>query len=164
MSEQIEEKIMSAQSLRSKLDRYGADKKIVFTNGCFDVMHPGHTHCLMEARRRGDFLVVGINSDDSVRRLKGMSRPIIAEDERSMMLAALACVDAVVIFDEDTPAPLIRLLKPDIHIKGSDYADKQIPEREDVESYGGRVEFVDLKPGWSTTTFIERLQGLAPQK
>lgn len=164
MSRPTVEKILSAQSLRSKLDRIGTEKRIVFTNGCFDVLHPGHIYCLMEASLRGDFLIVGINSDDSVRRLKGANRPIISEDERALMLAALACVDAVVIFEEDTPVSLIRLLRPDIHIKGGDYAEKQIPEREEVESYGGKVEFVELRPGWSTTSFLKRLHRLLPSE
>jgi len=164
MSEPAEEKIQSAASLRSRLDRIRTEKKIVFTNGCFDVLHPGHIYSLMEASLRGDFLIVGINSDKSVRSLKGANRPIISEEDRAQMLAALACVDAVVIFDEDTPVSLIRLLRPDIHIKGSDYAGKEIPEREVVESYGGEVEFVDLKPGWSTTSFLERLHRLRPSK
>lgn len=164
MSKLEEEKILSAQSLRSKLDQIRTEKTIVFTNGCFDVLHPGHIYCLLEASLRGDFLIVGINSDDSVRRLKGVNRPIISEDDRALMLSALACVDAVVIFEEDTPISLIRLLRPDIHIKGSDYAGKPIPEREDVESYGGKVEFVELKPGWSTTSFLKRLHRLPPSE
>ncbi len=151
------EKILSAQSLRSRLDRIGKGKRTVFTNGCFDVLHPGHIYCLTEASLLGDFLIVGVNSDDSVRRLKGANRPIISQDDRALMLSALACVDAVVIFDEDTPVPLIRLLRPDIFVKGSDYAGKQIPELEELRIYDGKVEFVDLKPGWSTTGFLERL-------
>lgn len=162
MSKPAAEKILSAQSLRSKLDRIGKSKRVVFTNGCFDILHPGHIYCLTEAGLLGDFLIVGVNSDDSVRRLKGANRPIISQDDRALMLAALACVDAVVIFDEDTPVTLIRLLRPDIFVKGSDYAGKPIPERGEVQSYGGKVEFVALKPGWSTTGFLERLHRLSP--
>ena len=113
-----------------------------------------------EASHLGDFLIVGVNSDDSVRRLKGLNRPLISEDERALMLSALACVDAIVIFDEDTPVSLIRSLRPDIYVKGSDYAEQEIPERAEVQSYGGRVEFVEIKPGWSTTGFLEKLQRL----
>jgi rfaE bifunctional protein nucleotidyltransferase chain/domain len=160
MNKPEEEKIFSAQNLRSRLDRIGKEKQIVFTNGCFDVLHPGHIYCLTEASHLGDFLIVGINSDDSVRRLKGPNRPLISEDERALMLSALVCVDAIVIFDEDTPVSLIRSLLPDIYVKGSDYAEKEIPERAEVQSYGGRVEFVELKPGWSTTGFLEKLHRL----
>jgi len=155
-----EDKILSVQGLRSRIDRIGKDKKIVFTNGCFDLLHPGHIYCLTKASHLGDFLIVGINSDDSVRRLKGLNRPLIPEDERALMLAALACVDAIVIFDEDTPVSLIRSLHPHVFIKGSDYAKKEIPERAAVNSYGGKIEFVELKPGWSTTGFLERLRRL----
>lgn len=136
-------------------------QKVVFTNGCYDLIHPGHIHCLKQAARLGDYLVVGINSDASVKRLKGEGRPLISQEERALMLAALAVVDAVVIFEEDTPTALISELRPDVHVKGADYADKGIPERAVVESYGGSVELVELKPGWSTTDFIERLRRLS---
>lgn len=164
MSKETDDKVLSPKILKSKLDGIRREKKIVFTNGCFDVLHPGHIHCLTEARLRGDFLIVGINSDDSVSRLKGADRPIISENERALMLSALSCVDAVAIFEEDTPLSLIRSLRPDIYVKGSDYAEKQIPERAEVQSYGGKVEFVDLKPGWSTTGFLERLHRLRPSE
>ncbi len=162
MSEAAKDKLLSALDLRSKLDGIAKEKKIVFTNGCFDVLHPGHVYSLTEASHRGDFLIVGLNSDDSARRLKGAGRPIISQDDRALMLSALSCVDAVVIFEEDTPVELIRLLRPDIFIKGSDYAGKRIPEREVVEAYGGSVDFIELKPGWSTTSFLERLGCLRP--
>lgn len=160
MGEAPATKVFSTQALRAELDKINAEKKIVFTNGCFDLLHPGHVYGLMEASRCGDYLIVGINSDESVRRLKGPERPILAQDDRAMMLSALACVDAVVVFEEDTPVQLIKVLKPDIHVKGSDYSGKDIPERKTVQAYGGQVKFVEMKPGWSTTSFLERMKSL----
>ncbi len=157
-------KVVTAAELKSRLDRLRDGKAIVFTNGCFDLLHPGHVHGLLQARKLGDFLIVGINSDTSARRLKGAGRPILEQDERALMLSALECVDAVVIFEEDTPVPLIEALRPDIHVKGGDYADRDMPERAVVESYGGQVRFIELKPGWSTTGLIERLGKASPRE
>ncbi len=135
---------------------------VVWTNGCFDLLHIGHIQSLAAARNFGDVLVVGLHSDASVRRLKGPQRPIILAEERALILAALECVDAVVIFDEDTPEQAIMRLKPDIHVKGADYAPpsgKPIPEAALVQSYGGQIRFVPLVDAHSTSSLIEKIQG-----
>jgi len=132
-------------------------KKIVFTNGCFDLLHAGHVKYLQKARNLGDLLVLGLNSDASVRRLKGEKRPLIGEDERAHILSALDCVDYVVIFDEDTPIELISALKPHILVKGGDYTPEGVVGKDLVESYGGRVELVSFVDGKSTTNIIERV-------
>ncbi|PIE70660.1 MAG: bifunctional heptose 7-phosphate kinase/heptose 1-phosphate adenyltransferase [Deltaproteobacteria bacterium] len=131
--------------------------KVVFTNGCFDLLHPGHIQLLEQARAQGDCLVVGLNSDASVRRLKGPARPILTERDRSAVLSALACVDAVVIFEQDTPLELIGALKPDILVKGSDYALHEIVGRDVVEAYGGEVRRVQILDGYSTTRIADQL-------
>jgi len=135
----------------------GRGKRIVFTNGCFDLLHAGHVKYLQKARCLGDLLVLGLNSDASVRRLKGEKRPLIAEDERAHILAALNCIDYVVLFDEDTPLALITQLKPDILVKGGDYAPEAVVGKEVVEAYGGRVELVAFVDGKSSTNIIERV-------
>lgn len=132
-------------------------KKVVFTNGCFDLLHAGHVKYLQKARRIGDILVLGLNSDSSVRRLKGEKRPLIGEEERAHILAALDCIDYVVLFDEDTPLELIKALKPFILAKGGDYTPDTVVGRELVESYGGHVELVSFVDGKSTTNIIERV-------
>ncbi|OGU16463.1 MAG: bifunctional heptose 7-phosphate kinase/heptose 1-phosphate adenyltransferase [Geobacteraceae bacterium GWC2_53_11] len=132
-------------------------KRIVFTNGCFDLLHFGHVKYLQKARSLGDLLVLGLNSDASVRRLKGAKRPLIDQDERAHLLAALDCIDYVVIFDEDTPLELITALKPHILAKGGDYSLDGVVGREIVESYGGRVELITFVDGKSTTNIIERV-------
>jgi D-beta-D-heptose 7-phosphate kinase / D-beta-D-heptose 1-phosphate adenosyltransferase len=132
-------------------------KKIVFTNGCFDLLHAGHVKYLQKASTFGDLLVLGLNSDASVRRLKGEHRPLIGEDERAHLLAALSCIDYVVIFDEDTPLQLIEALKPHILVKGGDYTPEGVVGRDVVESYGGRVELVQFVDGKSTTGIIEKI-------
>jgi rfaE bifunctional protein nucleotidyltransferase chain/domain len=138
---------------------------VVWTNGCFDLLHLGHVRSLQAARRLGDLMVVGLNSDQSVRRLKGPGRPIVPAEQRAEMLAALGCVDHVVIFDESTPEAMLRRLRPAVHCKGSEYAPqagRAVPEAALVESYGGRVEFLPLVPGFSTTSLIRRLrEGIA---
>ena len=131
---------------------------VVFTNGVFDLLHPGHVDVLTAARAEGDALVVGVNSDDSVRRLKGPERPVRRAAERAYLVAALECVDAVVIFEQDTPLELIRTLRPDVLVKGGDYSPERVVGRDDVESWGGRVCIVPLTPGQSTTDIIERLR------
>jgi len=133
---------------------------IVFTNGVFDLLHPGHVRYLQRARALGGALVVGLNSDASVRRNKGPERPINAETERAEVLAALDCVDAVVIFDEDTPAEIVRACQPDILVKGADWPEDQIVGRDTVEARGGRVVRVAVEPGHSTTGMIERIRRL----
>jgi D-beta-D-heptose 7-phosphate kinase/D-beta-D-heptose 1-phosphate adenosyltransferase len=135
-------------------------KSIVWTNGCFDILHVGHVQNLQQARSLGDRLVVGLNSDESVRRLKGLGRPINRQQDRALVLAALGCVDHVIVFDETTPTSAILKLKPAIHCKGADYAPphgKPIPEATAVASYGGRIEFLPLVAGSSTSRLIERI-------
>jgi len=133
------------------------DQKIVFTNGCFDLLHPGHIHLLNEAKRCGERLIVGLNSDASVRRLKGAKRPILSEADRAAILGALDCVDLVIIFEEDTPIELIETLEPDVLVKGSDYRPEKVVGKEFVESYGGRVQLVPVMEGYSTTRLAERV-------
>lgn len=131
---------------------------VVFTNGVFDLLHPGHVRYLEAARACGDALVVGVNSDRSVRANKGPSRPIVPEAERAELLAALACVDAVTIFDEDTPHRLIEQLQPDVLVKGADWPADQIIGRDVVEARGGRVVRVPVEPGHSTSGLVERIR------
>ncbi len=132
----------------------------MFTNGVFDVLHAGHVALLEAARAAGAALVVGLNADASVRRLgKGADRPLVGEADRARVLAALACVDCVVVFAEDTPLELIRVLRPDVLVKGADYAHDQIVGAADVEGWGGRVVRVPLVPGKSTTDLVRRLRG-----
>jgi len=133
-----------------------SDARIVFTNGVFDLLHPGHVRYLQAARREGDVLIVGINSDRSVRAIKGPSRPIMPEHERAEVLEALACVDAVVVFDEETPAAIIAALQPDVLVKGADWAADAIVGRDTVEARGGRVVRMPIESGWSTSAIIER--------
>lgn len=133
-------------------------QKIVFTNGCFDVLHFGHVHYLLQAKELGDVLVVGLNSDDSVRRLKGPSRPINGEKERAFVLAALACVDYVVVFEEDTPKELIETVRPDVLVKGGDYALDQIVGADFVTRTGGSVTTLPFVEGFSSTRIIEQLK------
>jgi rfaE bifunctional protein nucleotidyltransferase chain/domain len=140
-----------------------ADRTVAWTNGCFDLMHAGHARSLEAASRLADALVVGVNSDESVRCLKGSSRPLVPQAERAALVAALGCVDRVVIFDQLTPEVVLAELRPDAHCKGEDYATphgKPIPEQALVESYGGRVAFIPLEPGLSTTALTERLRSL----
>ena len=137
-----------------------AGKRVVFTNGCFDLLHPGHVKLLEKARSHGDALVVGINSDASVKRIKGANRPVIPEDERAEVLAALAAVDFVVYFDEPTPRELIAEILPDVLVKGSDWGPNEIVGREEVEAAGGKVISIPLEAGHSTTAIIERIQRL----
>jgi len=135
-----------------------AGRRIVFTNGCFDLLHPGHLQCLEEARALGDFLIVAINSDASVRRLKGPERPVTPERERAEVLAALESVDAVVIFDEPTPRTLIAHLLPDVLVKGGDWAQDEVVGREEVEAAGGRVVSVSVVPGYSTSEMLRKIR------
>jgi D-glycero-beta-D-manno-heptose 1-phosphate adenylyltransferase len=134
---------------------------VVWTNGTFDLLHPGHLSSLQQARALGDMLIVGVNSDASVRGYKGPKRPILTQDERAAMLSALECVDYITIFDEPTPEPALARLKPDIHCKGAEYAPpngRPVPERETVEGYGGRIEYLPLLPGLSTTELLQRIR------
>ena len=136
---------------------------VVFTNGVFDLLHVGHVSLLEAARTEGAALVVGVNSDASVRRLgKGNDRPFVPEAERARLLAALACVDGVVLFDEDTPLALIQVLRPDVLVKGADYEPSQIVGAAEVEGWGGRVVRIPLVPNRSTTDLVRRLRGEMP--
>ena len=138
--------------------RDGVRGKVVFTNGVFDLLHPGHVDVLAAARGAGDALVVGVNSDDSVRRLKGPGRPIRTAVERALVLGALESVDAVAVFEQDTPLELIVALRPDIIVKGGDYSPDTVVGRREVESWGGAVKIIPLTPGQSTTSIIEKLR------
>jgi D-beta-D-heptose 7-phosphate kinase/D-beta-D-heptose 1-phosphate adenosyltransferase len=135
-----------------------SQEKVVFTNGCFDLLHPGHIHLLNKAKNLGQRLVVGLNTDISVKRLKGPTRPILNERDRAAILASLDGVDMVVPFDEDTPEHLIAMLKPDVLVKGADYRLDQVVGREIVESYGGKVRLVEMLEGYSTSQLARRVQ------
>ncbi len=154
----MDQKITSAPLLKNILagERLRG-RKVVFTNGCFDLLHVGHVKYLQAARQLGDLLVLGLNSDDSIKRLKGPSRPLIGEEERAHILAALNCIDYVVVFDEDTPLELITTLKPDVLVKGGDYTPDGVVGRDLVESYGGRVELIRFVDGKSTTNIINKI-------
>ncbi len=153
-----EGKILPRDELAILLDsQRTAGKKIVFTNGCFDLLHAGHVKYLQQARNLGDLLVLGLNSDDSIRRLKGPKRPLLDESERAQILAALDCIDYLTIFDEDTPLELLQIVRPDILVKGGDYLPDEVVGKELVESYGGRVELIQFVDGKSTTNIIDKI-------
>ena len=152
--------IAEAAALAARLRTAG--KIIVFTNGVFDLLHPGHVRYLQQARALGDALIVGVNSDRSVRAIKGPSRPINSEDERAEVLAALACVDAVVVFDADTPHDLIAALQPDVLVKGADWAANAIVGRDTVEARGGKVVRIPIEAGYATTALIEKIRANRP--
>jgi rfaE bifunctional protein nucleotidyltransferase chain/domain len=133
--------------------------RVVFTNGVFDLLHPGHVDVLIGARGCGDVLVVGVNSDASVRRLKGPERPIRSEGERAYVLASLEAVDAVTLFEQDTPLELVQVLQPDVIVKGGDYSPDTVVGASEVRARGGEVVIIPLTPGHSTTSTIERLRG-----
>jgi D-glycero-beta-D-manno-heptose 1-phosphate adenylyltransferase len=135
-------------------------KSIAFTNGVFDILHPGHIFSLSQAAREADFLIVGVNSDDSVKRLKGNARPVNNQDSRALLLASLLMVDAVVIFEEDTPLELINAIKPDVLVKGGDYTIDQIVGAREVTLNGGRVVINPIIEGYSTTSIIDNLKTL----
>ena len=150
-------RVLSRESLLARFGR-PRDRKLVFTNGCFDVLHPGHVEFLAQAKDLGDVLVVGLNSDASVRRLKGEGRPLLAEADRAAVLAALRSVDVVTLFDEDTPLELISALLPDVLVKGGDYDLNGIVGRETVEGAGGEVRVLPFVEGYSTTGILDRSQ------
>jgi D-beta-D-heptose 7-phosphate kinase / D-beta-D-heptose 1-phosphate adenosyltransferase len=155
-----EAKVLSRQDVVSRAASWRmAGKRIVFTNGCYDLLHAGHLALLHGAARLGDVLVLAINSDASVKRLKGPERPLVNEAERAALLAALACVDAVTIFDEDTPLQALQAIRPDVLVKGADYRPEQVVGKDFVESYGGKVALVPLLPAKSTTALVERIKG-----
>ena len=154
-------KLISVKRLLTQREYYRRDgKTVVWTNGCFDLLHPGHVASLAAAKALGDVLIVGLNSDASVKAIKGPTRPVLNEIERATMLSALAVVDHVVIFEEPTPEPVLAILKPDIHTKGQEYAPphgRPVPESATVFAYGGRMEYLPLVPEISTTELIRRI-------
>src|SRR5437879_1566848 len=156
------DKILTTKALTAALDaRRARGERIVFTNGCFDLLHVGHTRFLQEARTLGDCLVVGLNSDASVKKIKPEGRPIVPEAQRAEILAALACVDHVVIFNEADPESVIQALEPDVLVKGADWPLHQVVGRESVGSRGGRVVTIPLVPEISTTLLVRRIQTLS---
>ena len=135
-----------------------AGRRVVFTNGVFDLLHPGHVRYLQSARAYGDVLIVAVNSDRSVRSNKGPDRPLVPEAERAEILGALACVDAVVVFGDATPAEIVRRIQPDVLVKGADWAADAIVGRDTVEARGGRVVRVPIEPGWSTSAIVDKIR------
>ncbi len=157
----IQHKIYSSKEIVFQVNRWKLlSKTISFTNGCFDILHPGHIASLSDAARESDFLVVGLNSDKSANRLKGAGRPVMDEQSRALMLASLVIVDAVVIFDEDTPLDLIELILPDVLVKGGDYTLEQIVGAKEVIAAGGRVVINPIVAGFSTTGIIGKIRAL----
>jgi len=142
-------------SIRNKLKQSG--KKVVFTNGCFDILHRGHVEYLMKAKELGDVLIVGVNSDESVKRIKGPKRPIVCEEDRAFIISALQPVDYVCIFEEDTPRSLIEAIVPDVLVKGADWKIDNVVGRDIVEANGGLVKTIALVPNRSTTDIIEKI-------
>lgn len=153
-------KISTEKSIAEERRTVFAGKTVVFTNGCFDILHPGHVDYLRRARELGDLLVVGVNSDASVRRLKGRCRPVNPEQDRVAVLAGLECVDRVVIFNQDTPLELIREVRPDVLVKGGDWPVEKIVGRDVVEESGGTVLSLKLLSGYSTSGIIDRILAL----
>jgi rfaE bifunctional protein nucleotidyltransferase chain/domain len=149
----VEETELSKIIRKAKLK----NKKIVFTNGCFDILHAGHVDYLKKAKRLGDLLIVGLNSDESVKRIKGANRPINSEFMRAKVLSSLEVVDKIIIFKEDTPELLVKKIKPDIYVKGGDWKLEQLPEKKIVESYGGKVELIDIIEETSTTEIVKKI-------
>lgn len=157
----INNKILTFNGMQHQVKRWRLlDKKIAFTNGCFDILHEGHLEILSQAAALCDILVVGVNTDASVKKLKGENRPVNKESFRAQMLASLTMIDAVVLFDEETPLELIRIIEPDTLIKGGDYAIEQIVGAEDVIKNGGEVKIIPLVKGYSTTALIQKIQEL----
>lgn len=158
---QLSDKIITKEEALRRLDSIRkAGKKIVFTNGCFDILHPGHVDYLSQARDRGDFLLLGLNTDSSVRKLeKAPNRPVNNERTRALVLAGLACVDAIVLFDEETPYEIIKYLQPDVLVKGNDYAVESIVGYDVVKAKGGEVVTIPLLAGYSTTALIKKIAG-----
>ena len=155
----IPDKIYTAEALQQQLKRWRLqNKKIVFTNGVFDILHEGHITSLCEAAVEGNILIVGVNADASVKRLKGESRPVNNENSRALLLAALLMTDAIIIFEEDTPLNLINTVLPDVLVKGGDYTLEQIVGAKEVIANGGRVKIVPVLEGFSTTSLIEKMK------
>lgn len=157
----IQHKIYTSKEIVFQVNRWKLlNKTISFTNGCFDILHPGHIASLSNAASEADYLIVGLNSDGSAHRLKGKGRPVLDEKSRALMLASLMIVDAVVIFDEDTPLDIIETIKPDVLVKGGDYTIEQIVGAKEVISAGGRVVINPILPGFSTTGIIGKINKL----
>jgi D-beta-D-heptose 7-phosphate kinase / D-beta-D-heptose 1-phosphate adenosyltransferase len=153
----MDDKVLPLERLLTRVGSWrSSGQRVVFTNGCFDILHVGHIRLLEEARRKGDRLIVGLNADDSVRRRKGPLRPIVPECERAQVLAAMSAVDAVVLFDESTPLQLVNAIRPDVLVKGGDYAEEAVVGAREVRSWGGRVELIPLVAGVSTTRLIAK--------
>lgn len=160
--DKLHRKILDSESLDEQLGLWRAEgRRIVFTNGCFDLVHRGHVEYLSAAADLGDRLIVGVNSDASVRRLKGPNRPIVDETSRQMLLAALECVDAVVLFGEETPQQLIRKIQPDVLVKGGDYTEQTIVGADTVKAKGGIVRCIPLTPGCSTSKIEAKIKNQA---
>lgn len=158
-AEILKHKILESESLNAKLAEWkSAGKKIVFTNGCFDLLHAGHIAYLSEAASLGDILIVGLNSDSSVSQLKGPNRPVNNESSRSAMLASMFFIDAVVLFSEDTPLELIKSINPDVLVKGGDYEVHQIAGAREVQANGAEVKILSFLPGYSSSAIIEKIK------
>ncbi len=156
----IQSKILDWEAIKPHLARWRfKNQKIVFTNGCFDLLHRGHVEYMAKAADFGDLLIVGLNSDASVKSIKENDRPIMNEDSRATIIASLRFVDAVVLFDENTPAELIKHIQPDILVKGKDYSPSEIIGADTVQAKGGRVETIELVEGYSTSAIIEKIKG-----
>lgn len=151
------EKICSQEAMLTRAAGWRiAGRRIVFTNGCFDLLHVGHLALLQQARQEGDCLIVALNTDRSVRALRGAGRPIISEEARRNLVAALPCVDAVVLFDEETPTNLIRVIRPDVLVKGADYSEEEVVGANEMKTWGGRVALIPLIEGFGTTAILKR--------
>jgi rfaE bifunctional protein nucleotidyltransferase chain/domain len=156
---EVHRKLLTTEAVPGVIAAHrAAGRRVVFTNGCFDVLHRGHVEYLDAASRLGDVLIVGLNSDDSVRRLKGPDRPLNTAADRAVVLAGLASVDHVVEFGADTPAGLIELVRPDVYVKGGDYQLATLPEAAQIARLGGRVELIEFVPGRSTSALVERIR------
>jgi rfaE bifunctional protein nucleotidyltransferase chain/domain len=152
------DKILSWGGVKKEVDRLRAEgKKIAFTNGCFDILHVGHVRYLREARKKADVLILGLNSDSSVRAIKGEKRPLVSQADRAEVLAALAAVDYITVFEETTPLKLIEYLRPDLLVKGGDWKEEMVVGRDAVRSWGGRVAIVTMTEGASTTNIVEKI-------
>ncbi|HOJ92396.1 MAG TPA: D-glycero-beta-D-manno-heptose 1-phosphate adenylyltransferase [Dictyoglomaceae bacterium] len=161
----FERKIKDIKELKLTIKKLKEENKTtVFTNGCFEILHPGHIKLLEEAKKLGDVLIVGINSDSSVKRIKGEEKLIFDEEARLKLISALEVVDYTTLFEEDTPENIIRELKPDIHVKGGDYKKEDLPESKIVESYGGKVIILPLLSGFSTTEIINKILSIYKKK
>jgi rfaE bifunctional protein nucleotidyltransferase chain/domain len=157
--EDYRSKIKTQEEAKKEIDRLKSERKsVVFTNGCFDILHPGHTRYLYTARALGDYLVVAVNSDQSVRAIKGEGRPILSQDARTELLAALSCVDGIVIFDEENPLKVIQYLMPHILVKGGDWKEEEIIGADVVKKAGGKVVRIPYISGFSTSEILKKIR------